>query len=229
MLDWLLGPEFRRRRLLKRAAPGPVRDYLAHPFPNRKTDYRELEYVAVDLETTGLDPRQDHILSVGLVPLRGPCIELAQAEHILVRTNRAIPEASAVIHQITDEQAAQGDAIALVIPHLLEVLGGRVMIAHHARIESGFIDAACAKLYRDHLTIPTVDTQAVALHWFQQCNIPILPKELRLHALRERYNLPRYPAHNALSDAIAAAELFLALAAYRDPGRGIPLGEFLRQ
>jgi DNA polymerase-3 subunit epsilon len=35
--------------------------------------------------------------------------------------------------------------------------------------------------------------------------------ELRLDALRAAYNLPRYPAHNALSDALATAELFLAL------------------
>jgi DNA polymerase-3 subunit epsilon len=77
------------------------------------------------------------------------------------------------------------------------------------------------------LPIPTVDTQAVALRWFQQRDKQVAAKELRLHALRERYNLPRYPAHNALSDALAAAELFLAQVAHRAQGKGIPLGELL--
>ena len=42
--------------------------------------------------------------------------------------------------------------------------------------------------------------------------------DLRLFNLRPRYNLPRYKAHNALSDAIATAELFMALAAEMAPG-----------
>ena len=43
--------------------------------------------------------------------------------------------------------------------------------------------------------------------------IEIAPGDLRLFNLRERYHLPNYKAHNALSDAISTAELFLALAA----------------
>ena len=69
----------------------------------------------------------------------------------------------------------------------------------------------------------------MALRLFQRRNITVAPKDLRLHGLRERYNLPRYPAHNALSDALSAAELFLAEAAYRDQGKGMMLGEFLLQ
>jgi len=50
---------------------------------------------------------------------------------------------------------------------------------------------------------------------------------LRLHALSERYNLPRYSAHNALSDALAAAELFLAQVSYGDGKSKAPLRDFL--
>jgi DNA polymerase-3 subunit epsilon len=227
MLERLFGLEYQRKRLLKKASDCPLRDYLKHPFPNKQTDYRKVEYVAIDLETTGLDQRKDHILSVGLVVLRGFRIDLATAEHILLHTSRDIPEESAIIHQITDDQVARGSGIGAVMPRLLKLLAGRVMIAHHARVEAGFLSAACERLYRVKLPIPTVDTQAVALRWFRQRDKQVAAKELRLHALRERYNLPRYPAHNALTDALAAAELFLAQAAYRDQGRGMPLGEFL--
>lgn len=229
MLERIFGLDYLRRRLLRKAPDGPLREYLKLPFPARKTDYRELEYVAIDLETTGLDPRKEHILSVGLVVMNGRRIDLSTAEHIFLRTSRDIPEESAVIHQITDDQAARGNEIAIEMPHLLEILRGRVMIAHHARIETGFISAACEGLYGLKLPIPAVDTQAIALRWFQQRDKHIAPNELRLHALRERYNLPRYPAHNALSDALAAAELFLAQAAHRARGEGMPLGEFLLQ
>lgn len=227
MLGRLLGQEYQRKRLLKKAPEGPLRDYLEQPIPDKKVDYRDVEYVAMDLETTGLDLLKDHILSFGLVVLNGREIKLSTAEHILLKTSRDIPEESAVIHQITHDQMALGNEIADVLPRVLQIMAGRVLIAHYARIEIGLISNACERLYGMRPPIPTVDTQAVALQLFRRRNITIAPKELRLGGLRERYNLPRYPAHNALSDALSAAELFLAEAAYRDHGKGMQLGEFL--
>ncbi len=206
-----------------------MREYLQQPFPDKKRDWREVEYLAMDLETTGLEARKDHILSFGMVVVRGVRIDLASARHMLLRTKRDIPEESAVIHQITHDQMAKGDDISEILPHVLKEMTGRVLIAHHAKVEIGFMSAACEGLYGIRPPIPAVDTQAVALRLFQRRNITIAPKEMRLGALRERYNLPRYPAHNALSDALAAAELFLAEAAYRDQGKGMSLGEFLLQ
>jgi len=221
VLDW------RRRLRLRRTTPGPLHDYLAAPFPGPAIDYRDVEYLAVDLETTGLDPRDDLILSIGHVVVRGALIDLASASHRTVRIGHSIPEASAVIHQITDDQAARGEDLDAVLAGLLTALRGRVMIAHHARIERSFLSAACRRLYGRNLLVPVADTQALARRNLERRNIPFKGSDLRLHALGERYNLPRYEAHNALSDALAAAELFLAQAAYRDNGRGLPLSAFL--
>jgi DNA polymerase-3 subunit epsilon len=220
-LDW------RRRRRLKRLAPCPLADYLNVPFPKPSRDYREVEYVAVDLETTGLDHRKDQILSIGWVVLTGRCIRLDSARHLLVRVSGEIPAETAVIHQITDDESATGMDLDAALPELLRDLHGRVMIAHHARVEQGFLGAACKALWGQTLLVRTVDTQAIARRLFEHRQIAFKGSDLRLHALGERYNLPRYGAHNALSDALAAAELFLAQAAYRDSGRGMPLADFL--
>lgn len=221
LIDW------RRRWHLRRAQPGPLRDYLAAPLPNPRRDYRETDFLAIDLETTGLDVRRDLILSVGYVILRGKCIELGSACHRVVRIDRSIPEASAVIHQITDDQAARGLELQEVLAELLEALRGKVMIAHHAVIECGFLGNACRRLWGAGLPVLVVDTQVVALRTFERRQIPFKGSDLRLHSLGDRYNLPRYGAHNALSDALAAAELFLAQAAHRDSGEGSPLANFL--
>ena len=45
-------------------------DYLRIPFPARGTQVNQLVFLAVDLETTGLDPQRDEILSIGHVPIR---------------------------------------------------------------------------------------------------------------------------------------------------------------
>ncbi|MBK1721121.1 exonuclease domain-containing protein [Thiocystis violacea] len=221
VLDW------RRRWHLHRAPPGPLRDYLEQPFPHRRTDYRAREYLAIDLETTGLDTRQDQILSVGYVTVRGNAIDLSTARHRVVRIDRPIPEASAVIHQITDDQSAQGGELADVMTEVLAALAGKVMIAHHATIEQGFLSNACKTCWGRGLLMPIIDTQVLAYRTFERRQIPYQASDLRLFALASRYNLPRYGAHNALSDALTAAELFLAQAAYRDDGRGLPLADFL--
>ena len=228
MWEQLLGLDFQRRRLLGRVAAGPLRDFLAVPFPDKGTDFREVSFVALDLETTGLDVKKDEILSIGLVELRNNRIDLATARHYLVTPSGAIPEASAVIHQITDDRAAEGRPLAEVMADVLPQLAGRVLIAHHARIERLFLKAACERLYGAGFLIPVADTEALVRQWLDRQQRHYKAGDLRLNALRQRYALPRYGAHNALSDALAAAELFVAYAAHRSLGAKAPLKLFLQ-
>lgn len=223
----MLLTDWPRRWHHHRAPPGPLRDYLAQPLPHPSTNYRDVDYLALDLETTGLDHHHDLILSVGYVALHGPEIDLSTARHHLVRIDRSIPEASAVIHQITDDQAATGRELIAVLGDTLAALSGRVLIAHHASIEQGFLSNACKRCWGRGLPLRIVDTQTLAHRTFERRQIPFKSGDLRLHALTTRYNLPRHSAHNALSDALAAAELFLAQAAYRDDGKRLNLSEFL--
>lgn len=221
------GPDFRRRRLLKNAPPGPLRDYLATPFPDRDVDYGEIEIVSLDLETTGLDATSDEILSIGTVNLKSGHIKLETARHYLVAPERAIPESSAVIHRITDDAAEKGQPLSQVIPIVLDHLAGRVLLGHHVQVERAFLDAACRRLYGCGLLVPAIDTEALVRHWLQQRDQPVVGGEMRLYALRERYGLPRYKAHNALTDALATAELFCAFVAKANLGGKVRLKRFL--
>jgi DNA polymerase-3 subunit epsilon len=221
LLDW------RRRRLLRKAQPGPMRDYLARPFPAAGSDWRAVEFLAIDLETTGLDHRKDVILSFGHVTLSGGAIILASSDHRVVRIDRDIPAASAVIHQITDDQAALGEDLGVILADLLGVLAGKVLIAHHAHIETTFISRACQQIYGLPMPVPVVDTQVLAQRQLERRQIAYKGSDLRLHALGERYNLPRYAAHNAFYDALSAAELFLAQMANLGDGRPLALRQIL--
>ncbi|MGD8589891.1 MAG: exonuclease domain-containing protein [Chromatiales bacterium] len=228
MFERLLSKELQRRRALAKAAPGIMQDYLTTPLPNKDGIYTDADIVALDLETTGLDPQQDNILSYGLVHLRDRSIHLETARHQVIQVQEQIPEASAVIHQITDDRAAEGKPLDLVLPEILEQLAGRVMLVHFAGIEQGFLDSACRRLYGAPFVIRTIDTLILARRLFELRNHTIQANNLRLFNLRPLYNLPQYKAHNALSDALATAELFLAMAAemYPEP-QACTLGRFL--
>lgn len=216
----------RRRALARRPAP-PLAALLRVPLPGRRTPAEDVEFVALDLETTGLDAAKDHILSVGLVHVVGGGIVLGTAYHRVVRLAGDVPEASAIIHRITDDHAAAGHAIEEVMPPVLERLGGRVMLVHHAALERAFLDAVCRRLYGGRFIVPIVDTEHLARRRLERRHDGLKAGDLRLANLRERYGLPRYQAHNALSDALATAELFLALSADMAPNGGLRLGDVL--
>ena len=227
MFTRFFGKEYRRKRALAKVAPGPLAEFLATPFPDPHQDCREMQIVAIDLETTGLDPKKDDILSIGLVEIDHFGIKLGTSWHRIVRVGQAIPGETAVIHQITDDQSAAGEPIEQLLPQVLRRLAGKPMLVHYSPIEQNFIDAACRRLYGAPFVIPIIDTLEIGQRVFERRNHLIQPGDLRLFNLRPRYNLPHYKAHNALSDALATAELFLAMAENLYPGTPCPLGEFL--
>lgn len=210
MLERLLSLEFRRRRLLAKAPAGPLRDFLATPFADGRRPCGESRYLALDLETTGGDPQRHEIVSLGWVCLDGPRIDLGSARHRVARLTGAMTGDSAVIHAITDDESAAGISLEEALRELLRDLAGRVLIAHHAKSELGFIGRACERHFGGRILIPAVDTLDIAVRRFNRQRETPSPGSLRLGALRRQHHLPRYPAHNALSDALSAAELFLA-------------------
>jgi DNA polymerase-3 subunit epsilon len=227
MLERFLTSEQRRQKLLKKAPVGPLADYLSTPFvaPDKPLD--QVEFLALDLEATGLDIKQDEILSVGYAVVRNMKVVLGESAHFLVRPTQTIPEQSAVLHGIMDDQSAQGLELAEAVKRILQALKGRVLLAHHGNIETGFINKACERLYDCGVVFPLVDTFAIEFKSLQHRGVTPRNSGLRLASLRAEYSLPRYPVHNALSDAVATAELFLAQVAHRSGNNPMKLKEVM--
>ena len=192
----------RRQRLRSGAVRGALRTYLDTPFPEGSTPVGSLELLAVDMETTGLDPEKDHILSIGFVPVSGRSIKLAGAQQFVIRAGVEVGQ-SATVHGVTDDAIAQGVELEEAVDALLEALRGRVMLAHFARLERRFLSTVCRRLYGVPFACETVDTlelqsRLVTSAWRQD------PAEgsLRLWAAREKFGLPKYRAHEALTDCL---------------------------
>ncbi len=210
-----------REREARRAAPGPLRDLLGSPVPGRDTPLADLSLLAVDIETTGLDARTDRVLSLGWVPVDGGRVDLSGAGHLGVGDAGDVGH-SATVHGITDDALVGQAAFEQVLGELLIALRGRVLLAHFARIETGFLGAACTQFWGAGLPVEVVDTfelerRALGGGWDTASD----PGALRLWTARARYGLPVYRAHEALTDALACAELYLAQRAAleaRSPG-----------
>jgi DNA polymerase-3 subunit epsilon len=226
-LESFLPLEWRRRGRARAAPAGPLRDFYRSRLPSRAVDWRMVDYLALDLETTGTDPGTEEIVSAGWVRVARGEIALATAQRRIVRPSKAMPEGSAVIHAITDDEAANGESPCVVVEEVLAALAGRILIAHYAPTELRFLDAACLRCFGSGLFVPVVDTLALARRRCAREGREPERGEFRLDALRRQYNLPRHDMHDALGDAIATAELFLAQAETLSAGNPLPLRELL--
>ncbi|MCW9014123.1 MAG: exonuclease domain-containing protein [Gammaproteobacteria bacterium] len=215
MLNAIIPQSLYRSYLLRRVSSGPLRKYLETPLPDKNSYLNDSEFLSLDFETTGLSADTDKILSIGYTLIRQGRIVLAENGYIPVDPDAELEEKNVVIHQIMDDHSKQGISFSVAIEILLEKIAGRTVIAHHANIERTFLDAACKKLYGHGLPLNIIDTLKMAKQRMEQQHQTIKPNSLRLFNLRNEYGLPRYNAHNALEDAIATAELFLAMASYR--------------
>lgn len=207
-----LFPELHRKYLLQQTDKQALRPYLNTPLPSPRQSIFDTEFLALDFETTGLNPKQDEILSVGYTVIQQGRIRLAENGYHLIQPESDINADSVTIHGITDDHAQTGIKLSEMLNILLEKMAGRVVIAHHAEIEQGFLLQACRAVFQQTIPIRFIDTLIIEKRRYERRHQHPNPNQLRLFNLRNEYGLPRYNAHNALEDAIATAELFLAMA-----------------
>ena len=223
----MLALELQRRRLARRAPTEALRRFHAAALPSAAADWRSVDFAVLDFETTGTDPAREEIVSAGWVLVRGGEVQLATAVRRLVRPGKSMPEVSAVIHAITDDEAASGEPLPVVLADLLLALEGRVLVAHFAPAELAFLASACRQQMGGVLRMPVVDTLQLGGRALRLAGREPRPGDLRLDSLRAAHALPTHAAHDALGDAIATAELFLAQVAQLDGDRELPLGDLL--
>lgn len=186
------------------------------------TPLADVELVALDIETTGLDPRRDAIVSVGLIPLDLQRIYCSKAAYWVLDPGKTLTTGSVVIHGITHSEIRAAQDLVEIVPDLLQALAGKVVVVHCRQIERRFLDVALKERLGEGIVFPAIDTMAienrfVRRRFFQRVAqfFGRSPKSIRLAASRSRYHLPHYSPHHALTDALATAELFQAQAAWR--------------
>jgi DNA polymerase III subunit epsilon len=227
MFNYFKSKDQLRQQAWHKAKHPVMLKYLSRAFPSPKTPWNEIEIVSLDFETTGLYPQKHQILSYGKVHIRQGRIHLSTARHELIRQDNLIPEESAVIHHITDDDVREARTLEEVLPELLHDLGGKVMLVHYKKIEQGFLNAACQKLYGSPFIIPTIDTLLLSQRVLEKRNHSLEPGQLRLFNLRDSFDLPAYKAHNALYDAMTTAELFMILEGEISPNSSTLLKQLL--
>jgi DNA polymerase-3 subunit epsilon len=113
-----------------------------------------------------------------------------------------------------------------VIDELLEALGGRLLVAHAAHVERGFLEPALAA-HGVALRGEIADTRELGRVWLREREPGTVAPRLGLGELAARLGLPAHRPHHALGDALTTAQVFLALATHLEHRGRLPVGRLL--
>lgn len=179
--------------------------------------------MALDVETTGLDPVRDGIVSVGLVPMRLDRIFASQSRHWILKPRVPLAAKSVTIHGITDSQIETAPDLIDILDELLQAIAGHVVVVHCRALERQFLNGALSTRIGETIEFPVIDTMELEARLYRQKRPGLIAwlfghrqqVSIRLAASRSRYGLPRYHPHHALTDALASAELLQAQIAHR--------------
>ena len=181
----------------------------------------------MDLETTGLDPRSDEIVSFASIPIDGGRVVVGRARTGIARPKR-MPEAETIrIHGLRPVDLADAPELSEVRDVILESLSGRFLVAHAAWVERGFLSAAL-KPAGVRLAEPVLDTAILARHVLPP---EALPAEgaVSLSDAARSLGLPAHSPHVAEGDALTTAQLFLAIAAHLERTSPQTVGSLARR
>ncbi len=171
-----------------------------------------MEFFALDLETTGLDPKRDEILEIAWVRFAGG--KPRERFQTLVRV-AFLPKEVEELTGISAERLRRAPPLADVLPGVLERLAGAVVVAHNAPFDRAFLEEAAGRLGIGLPPIHWVDTLSLSrLIWPER-------ESHALGALKEKLGIAPSGEHRALPDAEATGWLFLeevAAAHFLPPG-----------
>ena len=178
------------------------------------------EWVALDCETTGLNPRSDEIIAIGAVRIVGNRIMTSKRLELLVRPEKGVPAESIRVHRLREQDVQAGVPPEEAMRRLLHFIGPRPLVGYFLEFDVAMINRTLKATLGFKLPQPRIEVSRLYYdHVFQQLpphkqqeNTEI---DLRFATIMGELGLPMRDAHDALNDAVMAALAFIKLRVLR--------------
>jgi DNA polymerase-3 subunit epsilon len=171
----------------------------------------DVRFVALDSETTGLDPRRDRLITIGAVAVQGGEIRLDDSFEVMLQL--AYNNSSVTVHGITRDEAAAGMPEREGVEMFLEYLGDGVIVGHHIGHDIEALNCALARWGGGRLTNRSLDTMDLTLHLADDGAFVgrEMAQGFSLDGLCEMFGIRPHDRHTAGGDAFITAQVFLRL------------------
>lgn len=163
------------------------------------------DYISIDLETTGLSPREDAITEIGAVKVRDG--RIVQEFHTLLNPRRTIPQRVVELTGISQAMVEDAPVFTDVMEELLNFLEDDILLGHNILFDYSFLKRSIVNFGgvtnkgQDTWEKQGIDTLKIA----RMC-LPLLESR-RLDFLCQYYQIP-LTSHRALGDATGTAFLY---------------------
>lgn len=159
----------------------------------------DTEYCVLDIETTGLSFRTEKITELGAVIYKNG--EVIDEFECFVNPEKPIPEEVVEVTHITDDMVKDAETIETILPKFLDFIGDRIIVAHNADFDVGFIKYNAEKL-GIKLENTYIDTLRLAKDLFPDY------KKYKLGIIADNLGIKVDVAHRALDDVITLVKVF---------------------
>ncbi len=176
--------------------------------PSGKSQLKDLEWIVLDTETSGLDPRRDRILSVGALRVQNGKIFVSDAIDLRLGYQTNEPGEAIEVHGLLPGENPDQVEEGHVLERLLSFLGSRPVVGHHIRFDLSLVNEALRRAGAGKLRNPHFDTATMARRVYSGSAGAIrLP--LSLDALCQSYGIPPFDRHTAAGDAFLTARVWI--------------------
>ncbi|AZN40891.1 PolC-type DNA polymerase III [Paenibacillus albus] len=180
-----------------------VNDAIPMVMNPREELMHTAEYVVFDVETTGLS-----VVNNKIIELAG--VKMHEGKEIgrfstFINPHEDIPYNIQQLTNITNEMVADAPELSEKIGEFIDFIGDSILVAHNARFDMGFLQAACKLHGLPEVKNPVLDTLELArfLH-------PSM-KNHRLNTLADKYKISLENHHRAIDDSIALGGVLFGL------------------
>ena len=171
---------------------------------------RSDEIVVFDCETTGLDPKNDNIISIGAVKIRDNKILTNEAIHIYIEQEKDINAESIKVHQIRNCDLKGAITPNEAIERFLYYIGNRKLVGYFLEFDVAMVSKYTKAMFG--ISLPNAQEEVSAIYYDKKIQtIPQGHIDLRFDTILNDLSLPKLEAHNALNDAVMTAMMYLKL------------------
>lgn len=180
-----------------------LKEMFQPPAPN--------QWVAIDCEMTGLNPKKDHLLSIAAIHINGSQILSGEGLHLICRPPVMPKKDTIVIHGLRPLDVENGLSYEQMLDRLLPFIGNRPIVGYCPQLDLGFLNQITKSYMGTALPNSVIDIRDLYNRYSGNRTQGISHQAQQLSAICQQLKLPELEAHDAYNDALITAMAFLHL------------------
>ncbi|HTR15335.1 MAG TPA: 3'-5' exonuclease [Roseiarcus sp.] len=180
------------------------------------------EVVSIDCETTGLNPRKDDIVALAAVKIAGNRILASERYEATIRPSVKLSPDAIKIHGLREQDVAGGRSMEEALPEFLHFIGARPLVGYYLEFDVAMLNKHVRRMFGIELPNEQIEVSGIYYQLKYGDAPPGAQVDLRFVSMLADLSLPALDQHDAYSDALMTALMYVTLEDRKARGVRIP-------